>query len=992
MFRKFSQVGLPRGVIARAASAKVKPSATAATAAATTATANRVTPTQRDLVHNIMAAENFYNPTVLESEVNSFFELLDLPMMYYLTFSPQQIANHVHAMIAAKEIAASAGREELEFNVEGRDHAMFVCSMAPESMLRAEALVGKYIQSTPSESSCSVFSFHTKAQNVCGKSSMSMLYIATRDKFLCSREAAARTNDISDLATKEFLSNRTAETRTMYEEVLNYMGTVHIPIYHKFSTTPEETSFTVGIPSDGSVKERNILQSITALSQLYGLCFDKKIVESFANGIIVFTYYGQGGVSAETLEKFLSDLEQLLFSPPKLERMFSTLDVKFDPNAMLYMHQAAIFADYFVSQHSDEYAALLLETAAHPRANFHLRTFQKKLIQESVTYNRILETIRTYPAIALALYNDFHDKMASGKGVGVANNDLLEKIRKQVLNPLDLEILTKISNFNSSVMATNFFTSNKASVALQLDGKFIRETPFASSTTDIHSIYQVTGVGFLGFLTQRHPISRGGLNILCPTTYVEEERFKSELYLHNDFLSKLMQVKNKDIPESGSGATMLINHNSISRRKELAQQFMNSIITLLMTGSPKYVFIGPGKNSADLMDDMTELARTRGYPHANAFATGKTPALGGINHDRYKMSTTGRHEFELGVYQRMNLNAANLTKIITGGPDNEQALQEIEMSEEKIIAIVDKHGVLYDPNGLDKAMLLKLGADGRTIMSYDMTRASKGSFRVSRKQDNFADPFGTEASMSGNIYCSQFLKHPSVKADVLILCEEVTEPMSQSAVEGFVVNGQPKFRILFEGTNMAFTEDTRSEIERRGIVLFKDAVVNKGGVMCSSFEVLAALAFTPDEFAMNMCHKGDQPPTFYSEYMNDILAEIRETSRLDLDLIWKSHADAKGTKTRSHIINEISKKVTKLELHLLEQDVWNQYSAVRDRVLARCLPKTLVAKVGLQNVMSRVPKEYLQAYFVMEIACQYTYKYGLAQDEFAFYEFMRTLE
>ena len=56
-----------------------------------------------------------------------------------------------------------------------------------------------------------------------------------------------------------------------------------------------------------------------------------------------------------------------------------------------------------------------------------------------------------------------------------------------------------------------------------------------------------------------------------------------------------------------------------------------------------------------------------------------------------------------------------------------------------------------------------------------------------------------------------------------------------------------------EGANLFFTQEARLCLEKAGVIIFKDASANKGGVTSSSMEVLAALAFTDDEFVKHMC-------------------------------------------------------------------------------------------------------------------------------------------
>ena len=49
-----------------------------------------------------------------------------------------------------------------------------------------------------------------------------------------------------------------------------------------------------------------------------------------------------------------------------------------------------------------------------------------------------------------------------------------------------------------------------------------------------------------------------------------------------------------------------------------------------------------------------------------------------------------------------------MTKFITGGPDGDLGSNEVLMGKEKIVAIVDGSGVLYDPEGLHRPSLMEL--------------------------------------------------------------------------------------------------------------------------------------------------------------------------------------------------------------------------------------------------------------------------------------------
>jgi len=62
------------------------------------------------------------------------------------------------------------------------------------------------------------------------------------------------------------------------------------------------------------------------------------------------------------------------------------------------------------------------------------------------------------------------------------------------------------------------------------------------------------------------------------------------------------------------------------------------------------------------------------------------------------------------------LKEEEITKVMTGGPDGDLGSNEILMGKEKILAIVDGSGVIYDPEGLNKVELERL-AKARSMVN-----------------------------------------------------------------------------------------------------------------------------------------------------------------------------------------------------------------------------------------------------------------------------------
>jgi glutamate dehydrogenase len=76
----------------------------------------------------------------------------------------------------------------------------------------------------------------------------------------------------------------------------------------------------------------------------------------------------------------------------------------------------------------------------------------------------------------------------------------------------------------------------------------------------------------------------------------------------------------------------------------------------------------------------------------------------------------------------------------TGGPDGDLGSNEIKISKDKTIAIVDGSGVLYDPLGINREELLRLATQRLMISNFDVSKLSKEGFRVLVDETNIKLP------------------------------------------------------------------------------------------------------------------------------------------------------------------------------------------------------------------------------------------------------------
>merc|ERR1719434_225471 len=108
------------------------------------------------------------------------------------------------------------------------------------------------------------------------------------------------------------------------------------------------------------------------------------------------------------------------------------------------------------------------------------------------------------------------------------------------------------------------------------------------------------------------------------------------------------------------------------------------------------------------MDLGAHLAERRGYPYWKALTTGKSVKLGGVPHDTYGMTTASVHTYVTELLRELGEEESTITKFQTGGPDGDLGSNEILVSQDKTIGIVDGSGVLYDPVGLCRSELVRL--------------------------------------------------------------------------------------------------------------------------------------------------------------------------------------------------------------------------------------------------------------------------------------------
>ncbi|KAL8455316.1 hypothetical protein Emag_000900 [Eimeria magna] len=446
----------------------------------------------------------------------------------------------------------------------------------------------------------------------------------------------------------------------------------------------------------------------------------------------------------------------------------------------------------------------------------------------------------------------------------------------------------------------------------------------------------------VGFHVRFADVARGGVRVVQSVGTVAYERNKKTVLDEVFKLAFTQQFKNKDISEGGSKGIILLNkartlHEAQQLTPMAFKAYVDNMLDLLLphhdvldlVGVSEVCFLGPDENTGTggLVDWAALRAKERGAWFWKAFTTGKAPSKGGIPHDVFGMTTASVETYVQGIYEKLGLKEEEVTRIQTGGPDGDLGCNALLQTKSKTIAVVDGSGVLYDPK--------------------DGTRVASG--------------FEFRNTFHLSTYATADLFNPCGGRPASITPQNVDKLFDPRT-------GEKKFKYIVEGANVFITDDARRILEDRGVILFKDASTNKGGVTSSSHEVLAALALTQEEFA---------------EHMQAILERIRENAKLEFEALW---SEAKRTgMNKCDLTDILSRKIIQLK-----QDIGKSNALWRDKefvnfVLNSAIPDVLVpGLISVETFRQRVPEPYQKAIFTTFLASRFFYKQPFTEDVSAF--------
>lgn len=404
---------------------------------------------------------------------------------------------------------------------------------------------------------------------------------------------------------------------------------------------------------------------------------------------------------------------------------------------------------------------------------------------------------------------------------------------------------------------------------------------------------------------------------------------------------------------------------------------------------PEYIYLGPDENLHDgMIEWIANASKKESYRPGGAFISGK-PKIG-INHKEYGVTSLGVNIcmeqllYDIGIDPKTD----TFTIKMTGGPDGDVAGNQIlnlyrdYPQTAKLIALTDVSGTIYDPAGLDLEVCVNLFKKSQPISYYPPSKLNIGGFLLDREKRREPTAYVQQTLcwrneeneaiatwISGNEMNALFRNNVhQVKADLFIPCGGRPRTLKESNYKDFLdQTGQPTAKGIIEGANLYLSPIARYQLEQAGVLIIKDSSANKGGVICSSFEILCSLCLTDAEF---LEHK--------EALVTDILKKVRKCSLNEAQLLLSEHKQKRMS--LCDLSDEISKRINYFNEQLLDYLEGIQLSKnPKDPFIACFLhycPKLLFEKFP-ERLHSHIPDHHKKAIIASHIASHLVYQRGL---------------
>ncbi len=835
-------------------------------------------------------------------------------------------------------------------------------------------------------------------------------------------------------------------TRKRYEKFLSAHEKSVIPLIQVFNL-PETGETRLMFNSDFETPQLPILRKLLAdhdLTLVRGY-WEPYLAKGGVDSSICALYV-QGELSRKQEAKIVKDLTSFLsFSINSVNNYY--VDDKLTFEEMLFAGNAIDFTHLFIYQESENITDRdILDSLS---GKDHKDAFARRIQSSNKAIygiSLIEDTAKKNIDLIKHLYGLFEKRFKPDLKKRISADEIQQnwlEFEKIIANRfMDFNLGYDIFKFMFKIVGctlkTNFYKEEKRSFAFRLSNEILDPLVFNQF---VYGIFYVNGHYSNGTHLRAGNIARGGLRLIR----VSEANYDSELdnavLLNYALGPKAQRLKHKDICESGSKGVVIPYPLYARYSMESLFDYTEGIMDLMLLddsivdyyGKPEMVFFGPDEGTATLMDSVAIRARERGYPYWRTITTGKST---GIPHDTYGLLDSGElfglfDRAEQGVdlqidgqsvlltnnmddlYAKIggrittsgmttscvmssfrtliahhNHQEEKLNMMMTGGPDGDLGANEIQCYQGKICLLIDGGSILFDPDGLDKKELMKIGFQRNATprpnsLAFPDAKLGPNGFKVPLTAKNITLPDGTYIE-DGAMFHRNFLTDQTnrkyidqANIEAFIPCGGFKDTINAGNVKNFV-GLFCELKFIVEGANVFFDDASRRYIaSHTAIKQIRDSSANKGGVFSSSIAEVLTAFLLQDDYEETLLND----TTTRWALIRDIMNLVNKYSSMETDILLRQH-DRNPQIPLFDLSESSSEKIFALQDELearLAEIVEDQ--ELLWQVLHSYIPPTLVRKLGRETILGILDSPELQNYrnaiLGKKIASMAYYRFGL---------------
>jgi glutamate dehydrogenase len=597
------------------------------------------------------------------------------------------------------------------------------------------------------------------------------------------------------------------------------------------------------------------------------------------------------------------------------------------------------------------------------------------------SFEHIEEGLCRHPEVAQLLLKafeaKFHPTRRDRKIYDLTKLEFLEQVDKidtgQEANDLRRKTILKQGlKLVEFTLKTNAYFPKKTGFSFRLDPKYLEGEKFPELP---YAVFFIKGLHFMGFHVRFRDLARGGLRTVFPQKQDRYEFERNQIFSECYNLAYTQQKKNKDIPEGGAKGVILLEPCSgIDFMYQAQRNYVECLLDIVNDPEPEYIYLGPDENMQNPMIVwICNFATKQKYKPGHAFMSSKPGA--GINHKEFGVTSRGVNIYMDEVLKVLGIDPQKETFTVkmTGGPDGDVAgnqmhnLYRFYPKTAKLVATIDVSGTIFDPKGLDLKLVDTLFTEGKPIGFYPSDNLNDGGFILDSKNRLLVTRTKKKEISESEMFHLLRTHVHAVKADVFIPAGGRPRTLSESNLHDFLdKEGKPTSKAVVEGGNLYLTPGARRELEKRGCLVIKDSSANKGGVICSSFEVLSSLVLTEKEFI-----------SVKPELVQEIIAIIESRCLDEAKLLLSSPKGVFLTDVSDAISEKINAYTDELFAHLVPQTLSSSPQDPLIRALLSYCPPLLRTRYP-ERILKEVPDIHKKAIIACFLAQRLVYRRGLA--------------